>query len=83
MTRLEEIKQGANVFVREKYSNVLDRNVAFSAFLHGAEYGDKTMIDRICEWLDNRLSGYTITNFNFGDEYKVEDLINDLRKKIK
>lgn len=61
MTREEEIKEASinytrknrlNVFVEDKYSEVMreyDRNKAFE---EGAKWADKTMIEKACEWLD-------------------------------
>ena len=49
MTREEEILQVAN----ENYSCYSERRLGF---ISGAEWADKTMLDRACEWLRFRVS---------------------------
>ena len=48
MTRKEEIEQFANfVYSEDRLHN--------STFVEGAEWADRTMIDKACEWLYNEL----------------------------
>lgn len=47
MTRKEEIVRVAD----ENYSGYSERRLGFMA---GANWADETMLDRACEWLENR-----------------------------
>ena len=47
MTRKEEIVRVAD----ENYSGYSERRLGFIA---GANWADETMLDRACEWLENR-----------------------------
>lgn len=49
MTRKEEIVRVAD----ENYSGYSERRLGFIA---GANWADKTMLDRACEWLESRMS---------------------------
>ena len=55
MTREEEIFQRAKE-VGEFIANTSPStyNAALRGFCRGAEFADKTMLDRACEWLGNR-----------------------------
>lgn len=50
-------------------------NLAFEA---GAKWADETMIDKVCEWLDN------INPDDYMDSgiFQIHDLIGDLRKAM-
>lgn len=37
-------------------------------------------IEKACEGIEHLLSGYIIRNFNFGDSYKIDTLIEDFKK---
>ena len=50
MTRDEEIKSKAN-----RFSCNSDE---FYSFIHGAEWADKTMIDKACQWLEQHKEDY-------------------------
>ena len=52
MTRREEIYE-ASCECYNGYSDVVnvDADAAQDAFIKGAEWADKTMIDKACEWL--------------------------------
>lgn len=70
MKREEEIKKEAN--------RVSFNGDEFSSFIQGAEYADKTMIDKICEWLDSVNTDYYMDSGIF----QMNDLISDLRKYL-
>ena len=50
------------------------------SFIAGAEWADKTMIEKACEVIRHLLSGYVIRNFHFGDSYDEDTLIEDFKK---
>lgn len=41
------------------------------------------LIEKVCEGIDHLLSGYIIRNFNFGDSYEIDTLIEDFKNYIK
>lgn len=40
-------------------------------------------IEKACEGVEHLLSGYIIRNFNFGDSYDIDRLIEDFKNYIK
>ena len=71
MTREEEIKKEA---YRVSYNGD-----EFSSFVLGAEWADKTMIDKACEWLLN--VDFDCQQFRDCDESFNNDLLVDAFKK--
>lgn len=37
-------------------------------------------INNVCDGIEHLLSGYIIRNFNFGDSYEIDTLIEDIKK---
>ena len=87
MTRKEEIEKEA-VF---RYPEMTSRYIAF---IKGAKYADKTMLDRACEWLNKILYVHTeigedkdwcetnTTNWVTSDYDTVEEFITAFRQKM-
>lgn len=70
MTREDEI----NIAAKNKYPYIkgLPQTSAHQAiFIEGAEWADKTMLDRACEWLEN--GGYFVNS---------NETIEDFRKAM-
>ena len=40
-------------------------------------------IEKVCEGIEHLLSGYIIRNFHFGDSYKIDTLIEDIKNYMK
>lgn len=40
-------------------------------------------IEKACDTIKHLLDGYVIRNFNFGDSYDMDELIEDFRKAVK
>ena len=86
MKREEEI----NIAAKNKYPYIkgLPQSSAHQAiFVEGAEWADKTMLDRACEWLENELketdnkNGYpTVEGLYF---VSVKEFINEFRQAMK
>ena len=83
MTRDEEIKSKAN-----RFSCNSDE---FYSFIHGAEWADKTIIDKACDWLKAHVAKYYIADFYTYDScicdymdinIDTETLINDFKKAL-
>ena len=85
MKREEEI----NIAAKNKYPYIkgLPQTSAHQAiFIEGAEWADRTMLDRACEWLENELketdnkNGYpTVEGLYF---VSVKEFINEFRQAM-
>jgi hypothetical protein len=73
MTRDEQIEKEAK---RVSYNGDM-----FSSFIQGAEWADKTMIDKAYEWLKQNAKNYVVTCYDEG-ELNDEDLLNDFKKAM-
>ncbi len=73
MTREEEIKREA-LFNCNDIAGETDykSTAAYEGFIQGAEWADKTMLDKACEWL---------RNYNTG--VRGEEFINEFREAMK
>lgn len=94
MTRKEEIRN-ASVAYNERAGKLLvmggdsilseEEYLEFNknpSFIAGAEWVDKTMIDRVCDWIEDNIYDYLYINRDFNEaDYKPE-LIEDLRKAM-
>lgn len=78
MTRQEELSKAADKFTANK-KHYVER----CRWLDGAEWADKTMIDKACEWLFERLPLYTAFNTGVNLEDKDRDaIIRDFRRSM-
>lgn len=48
------------------------------SFVHGAEWADETMIDKVCDWLEQNINHYV----TYDGEIELQELIDDFRKEI-
>ena len=85
MTREEEKKKARWEYVNKRLANpdFPTYNAEYeleAAFDKGAEWADRTMIDKACEWLKDY--AYMFVSETTGDLYE-DDLINDFRKDMK
>ena len=76
MTRKEEIEQAAEDYYNEvKYLSDLSA-FPIAAFKAGAEWSDRTMLDRVCEWIEtntneiNLKGGICLRSRQFIEELK-------------
>lgn len=53
------------------------------ALCYGAEWADKTMIEKACKWLSLLADGFEITDKVLGQKYGKEELIDDFKKSMK
>ena len=72
MTREEEIEKEAN---RVSYNGD-----EFYSFIKGAEWADKTMIDKACKWIED--IDFEMTYIDGGGFFNKEKFITDLRKAM-
>lgn len=83
MTRNEEIEQASKQGSIEYFG--YDEGDYTIPFRHGAEWADRTRIDKICKWLDDNASKYVKTEGIGIDIYKgfdSEKMIADLKKAM-
>lgn len=87
MTREEEIKKEA-LFNCNDIAGEVDykSTAAYEGFIRGAEWADKTMIDKACEWLKEvfvYLSNESSWNIQTNDYNSFQEMIEDFRKSMK
>lgn len=58
------------------------RKAIFNASLQAMEWKKQQVIERTCDTIKHLLGGYVIQNFNFGDSYDTDRLIDDLIKEL-
>jgi len=75
MTRKEEIKQAGLYYANNlddiKPNDEFSKNLCIAlgqAYIKGAEWADRTMLNRVCEWLKENLPIYAQPN-TFIDEF--------------
>ena len=82
MTRKEEIDKEANSFANTVSLGEQEIAKTWSAFMSGAEWADKTMLDKVCEWLEDNIYDYLYINRDFNEADYKHELIEDLRKAM-
>lgn len=83
MTRKQEIEEMAKVKASHITSDK-DMQVAFAdALRSGADWADRTMIDKACEWLDCYIDNYLFIDAENKAGIRWDDFINDFREAMK
>lgn len=85
MTRGEEIKEAAgNVAIRDnkvQYAHGFLMQALREAFVEGARWADRTMIERACQWLKTAI--YLDYENSIEHRYEtMEEFINEFRKAM-
>lgn len=83
MTREEEIIKVAELCASANTQIIGDWGEHFLGFIHGAEWADRTMIDKACEWLDCYIDNYLFIDAENKAGIKWDNFINDFRKAMK
>ena len=79
MGRWEEIIKASEDYANQEVYPI-EQNKRYCNFKNGAEWADRTMIDRICEWLEKHLYDEAyIFRDNEGTWIDIESVIEDLR----
>lgn len=82
MTRGEEIIKVAELYASASTQIIGDWGEHFLSFIHGAEWADRTMVEKACEWLHSAL--YLDHERSIEHRYAtLEELLNDFRKAMK
>lgn len=93
MKREEEIKQQANIYTDNSdnyaewsddggWSDSDDREFVEKAFVEGAKWADKTIMERVCNWLKQNEDDYYKCDAWKGDYVDFDSLIEDLKKAM-
>jgi hypothetical protein len=77
MTRREEIEKAANDYINSDAVSTMNMQLAFGDFINGAEWADKTMIEKACEWIIENMPHYVSKDYT----YEV-DMADDFRKAM-
>ena len=80
MTRREEIEKQAEITVFP-WDEPQEQNKFQDGFIEGAEWANKTMIDKACEWLKENIWVYINYEGCSGEELE-NDVIEDFRKAM-
>lgn len=82
MTREEERIKEAELCASANTQIIGDWGEHFLGFIHGAEWADRTMVEKACEWLHSAL--YLDHERSIEHRYAtLEELLNDFRKAMK
>lgn len=85
MTREEEINKQADIYIGHSQDVGEDISITKmrNAFIKSAKWADKTMIERVCNWLKQSEDDYYKYDAWKGDYYvDFDTLIEDLRKAM-
>ena len=81
MTRKEEINKAAHKYINSDVVSSGNEHLAFGDFINGAEWADKTLLDKVCEWLKSyRQETHDGTGYIAG--IVNDKTIEDLRKAM-
>ena len=86
MTRKEEIDKEANSFANTVSIGEEEIAKTWSAFMSGAEWADRTMIEKVYDFI--RINAYKYRQLKFVKnkatfDFRTDRLIEDLRKAVK
>ena len=77
MTRKEERKTAARLYSPNNAHNTAD------TFEYGAEWADKTLIRKACEWLKDNASNYIIEHlYSSIVDFKEDKMIEDFKQAM-
>ena len=84
MTRKEETNQAAQEYI---HSTLVDSpHIRTTAFRAGAEWADKTILDKVCKFINENFAtcrdDYDETHVESYEFDSVEDLIEDIKRLI-
>lgn len=83
MSRYDEIRTMARENHHHLACSTPSRLSHHKALCYGAEWADKTMIEKACKWLEMLCTGFSIKDKSFSTEYEKQKLIEDFVKSMK
>lgn len=81
MTRREEIEQAATDYINSDAVSPMNMQLAFGDFINGAEWMQKKMIEKACEWLKEYGDDFGVPESESGRVY-IDDLVCEFRKAM-
>ena len=79
MTRKEELLLKANQICNEpKYDYKSTEDLCYISM----EWAGKTMLEKVCEWLEDNIYDYLYINRDFNEADYKHELIEDLKKSM-
>lgn len=76
MTRKEEREKAAKIRA-DQYSHMVQWNECYHHFKQGAEWADKTMLEKACEWLRTNADSYCN-----GTDIAVNAMVEDFKQAM-
>lgn len=87
MTRKEEINDYIANYLEQyngdSYEAYAEKEDIAHACQNAIEWADRTNLDKLGNAIEKLLSGYIIRNFNFGNSYDIDKLIEDFKYYMK
>lgn len=83
MKRKEQIEKAAFEHINSDAVSPMNMQLAFGDFINGAEWADKTMIEKACEWIKENFVNYTgvdVSPYYIYDDEFVEDFRKEMEK---
>lgn len=77
MARAEELSKAADKYTADK-----EHYVERCRWIDGAEWADKTMIDKACEWIKENSEMYIVCEDRFYSGWLNEDFYKEFRKAM-
>lgn len=81
MKRKEE-REKASKNRADQYSHPIEWNECYRHFKEGAEWADRTMIDKACKWLKSNIENYYYRDEAFDQVVSIKNLSSDFIKAI-
>ena len=78
MKRIELIQKAAMEYASYKTQ---DKGIAYLDFVRTAEWADRTMIEKACEWLKDNIFEYPWWDDD-APSFNENDIVNDFRKAM-
>ena len=79
MTRKKEIEKAAFNYINSDAVSAENMQLAFGDFINGAQWADKTMLDKVCDWLQCMAIDYIQGDIT---DVKLGSMFADLRKYV-
>lgn len=87
MTRKEEINDFIANYLEQynvdSYEAYAEKEDIAHACQNAIEWADRTNLEKLDKAIEKLLSGYIIRNFNFGDSYDIDKLVEDFKNYMK
>lgn len=83
MTREEEIRQVAESYAKGIAQDAVKEMYCRTDFIAGAEWADRTMIEKACKWLTRELCYIARENNFFNNKTATGEFVESFKKTMK